>query len=125
MAGLGQTQPISNRTNVDLFGRRGVESPLTRSISTLGQSAQTTSAMMKKQFDPDAERTTGGAMLSGLGGAIAGAELAGTAAGGQALGTLGTMMFGGTMESVAAGTLAGPLGIAIGGLIGIGAYLLG
>ena len=120
------TQPIRTGFDQNLLQSRPLgANSLERSQSGLAQAGQTTANMMRKQYQPGSERTAGGTLMSAAGGAIAGAEFAGTAVGSQVLGTVGTGLLGGTMEATAAGSMAGPAGMAIGALIGIGAYLLG
>ncbi len=71
-----------------------------------GNQAKSTAASMQPNI-PEPGKTAGGAAMSGLGGAAAGAGIA------------AALLEGGTI-----GSAAGPWGVGIGAAVGLGAYLL-
>ena len=83
-----------------------------------GDAARTYGMMPKgSKTEVKQEKGIGDAIIAGGGGALMGAQLAGTTAGAAALNGLGGMLGLGA-------TAAGPLGMGIGALVGIGSMFL-
>jgi len=86
-----------------------IENPFTKASNVMSQAGGTFSRMQRggKQVTEGPGKTGGGAIFSGLGGAMAGSSIASSIYGSTAAG----------------GAVGGPMGAGIGALIGIGAYL--
>lgn len=82
-----------------------VQNPINTAISGMGQAANTFGAMTKAGPQRPGP-TAGGAVMSGVGGAVTASAL------------------GSAMGGAAGGAVGGPPGMVVGALMGIGSYLL-
>jgi len=85
-----------------------VENPMNRAMSMSGQATGITAGMDKRQTLVPPDKTVGGGMMSGMGGAASGASV-------------GAMVAKGTATGASTG---GGYGAIIGGVLGLAAYFL-
>lgn len=108
-----------------------VQNPIQQAMTGMSQASGTYGSMMKDiPANRKPEPTAGGAIMSGAGGAVAGAQLgtmiggAGTATAAGSATAAGATAAGSAAGGAASGSMAGPYGAMIGAAIGFGAYLL-